>query len=120
MDQQIPKQLQDKLAQFQNLQSQMQITTMQKQQIFLQSAEIDSALAALGTAGSEKIYRAAGPLLVETTKEASEKKLKDDKELAETRIKMLEKQEKKMGEKMEELRSEIQDMMKPMDGTGAV
>lgn len=109
----MPKQLQDKLAQFQTLQNQLQLTSMQKQQFFLQSAETDNALKALEEASSEKIYRTAGPLLIETTKDASEKKLKEDKELAETRIKMLEKQEKKMIEKLDELRTEIQGMMKP-------
>ena len=116
MDQQIPKQLQDKLAQFQTLQSQMQMISMQKQQIFVSSAEIDAALTALAATSTEKIYRMAGPLMIETTKDDSEKKLKEDKELSETRIKMLEKQEKKMMEKLEELRTEIQDMMKPLGG----
>lgn len=106
------KQLQDKLAQFQTLQSQMQLVTMQKQQLFLNSADIDAALEALGKTSGERVYKVAGPLLVETAKEESEKKLREDKELSETRIKMLEKQEKKMGEKMEELRAEIQGMVK--------
>jgi prefoldin beta subunit len=112
MDPQMSKQLQDKLAQFQTLQSQMQLVTMQKQQIFLQSADIDAALEALSAATGEKVYKVAGPLLVESSKDASEKKLKEDKELSEARIKMLEKQEKKMSEKMEELRSEVQGMVK--------
>lgn len=112
MDPVLSKQLQDKLAQFQTLQNQMQLVAMQKQQIFLQSADIDAALEALAASSGEKVYRVAGPILVESTKEASEKKLKEDKELAETRIKMLEKQEKKMSEKLEELKNEIQGMVK--------
>lgn len=118
MDQQIPKQLQDKLAQFQTLQNQLQMITVQKQQFFLQSAETDNALKALAEAGEGKIYRAAGPLLIETTKPESEKNLKEEKELSETRVKVLEKQEKKLSEKLEELRTEIQGMMKP-PGTAA-
>lgn len=121
MDQQIPQQLQDKLAQFQNLQNQMQMITMQKQQLFIQSADIDNALGALAkSVAGEKIYKAAGPLLIETNKDESEKRLKEGKELAETRVKMLEKQEKKMSEKLDELKAEIQGMLKPMGGTGAI
>ncbi len=118
MDTQIPKQLQDKIAQFQTLQGQLQMISMQKQQLFIQSAEIDNALKALEDVSGEKVYRAAGPLLIETTKADSEKKLKEDKELAGTRLKMIEKQETKLTEKLEELRSELQTMMKP--GTGAM
>ena len=92
--------------------------SMQKQQLFIQSAEIDNALKALEGVSGEKVYRAAGPLLIETTKADSEKKLKDDKELSATRLKMIEKQETKLTEKLDELRTELQTMMKP--GTGAM
>ncbi len=84
----------------------------------MQSADTDNALKALEGVSGEKVYRAAGPLLVETTKDASEKKLKDDKELTATRLKMMEKQETKLTEKLDELRNELQTLMKP--GTGAM
>jgi len=121
MTQEIPKQLQDKLAQFQNLQGQMQLISMQKQQLFLQSADADNALGALEKSdATAKVYRAAGPILIETTKDASEKKLKEDKELSEAKLKMIEKQEAKLAEKLEELRNEIQGMLKGSGGTGAM
>jgi prefoldin beta subunit len=118
MDTQIPKQLQDKIAQFQTLQSQLQMISMQKQQLFMQSADIENALKALEGVSDGKVYRAAGPLLIETGKGDSEKKLKDDKEVTATRLKMMEKQETKLTEKLDELRNELQTMMKP--GTGAM
>lgn len=115
----IPKQLQDKLMQFQNLQAQMQMTAVQKQQLFMQNADIENALKALAEASQQaKIYKAAGPILVETERDAVEKKLKEDKELIDAKMKMIEKQEKKLSEKMEELRSELQNMIKPMGGVG--
>jgi len=113
MEQEIPKQVRDKLAQFQELQNQLQLTSMQKQQFILQSADIENALSALEKTGNEKIYKIAGPLLIETNKESSEKKLKEDKELTATKIKMLEKQEKKLNDKLVELRTELQSMLKP-------
>lgn len=118
MDTQIPKQLQDKIAQFQALQSQLQMMSMQKQQIMMQSMDSENALKALEGVTGEKVYRVAGPLLIETTKDASEKKLKEDKELCDTRIKMIEKQEAKLTEKLDELRNELQTLMKP--GSGAM
>lgn len=119
MDQQIPKQLQDKISQYQNLQGQLQLASMQRQQVSMQAADIVNALKALEEAGHGKIYRAAGPLLIEAGKEASVKRLNEDKELAEAREKMLEKQEKKLTEKFEEMRQEIQGMLKSMGGAGA-
>ncbi len=75
MDTQIPKQLQDKIAQFQTLQSQLQMMSMQRQQLYMQSADTENALKALESVSGEKVYKVAGPLLIETTKEVSEKKL---------------------------------------------
>lgn len=113
MEQEIPKQVRDRLAQFQELQNQLQLISMQKQQFVLQSADIENALAALEKTSNEKIYKIAGPLLIETNKESSEKKLKEDKEVTATRIKMLEKQEKKLSDKLVELRTKLQNMLKP-------
>ena len=110
----IPKQVQDKLAQFQTIQEQMQLLGMQKQQLLVQSTDIESALTELGKLKKgEKVYRIVGPLLVETTKDESEKALTDDKEVNSTRMKVLDKQEKKLSEKFNELRGDIQGMLKP-------
>jgi len=82
MDTQIPKQVQDKIAQFQTLQSQIQMLSLQKQQLMMQSMDTENALKALEEVTGEKIYQAVGPLLIETTKDASEKKLKKTKSSA--------------------------------------
>jgi prefoldin beta subunit len=108
----VPRQIQDKINQFQTLQNQLQAVMMQKQQMTLQSADIDSALTALEKAGKPKVYEAVGPILIETTKEDSEKKLKENKELMTTRVVMLEKQEKKLTEKLKELSTEIQSELR--------
>ena len=119
MDQQIPKQVHDKLTQFQGLQNQLQLISMQKQQLVLQSADMENALTALKDMGDERVYRISGPLLIESNKEASEEKLRGDKEVAESRVKMLETQEKRLSDKLEELRIELQGMLKPPGGAGA-
>jgi prefoldin beta subunit len=104
----VPRQIQDKINQFQTLQNQLQAVMMQKQQMTLQSADIDAALAALEKTDKQKVYEAVGPILIETTKADSEKKLKENKELMTTRVGMLDKQEKKLTEKLKELSAEIQ------------
>jgi prefoldin beta subunit len=104
----IPKQIQDKVNQFQGMQNQLQAVVMQKQQMILQSAEIDNALKALEKVDKEQVYEAAGPLLIESKKATSEKKLKESKEVIDARLKTLEAQEKKLSERLRELGTEIQ------------
>lgn len=108
----LPKQVQDKLAQFQNLQGQLQMIAVQRQQLILQSADIDNAFSELeATGGKEKIYKAAGPLLIEADIEKTKKQLKDNKELMSTRIGVLEKQEKKLNERFNSVRGELESML---------
>ncbi len=107
----IPKQLQDKLAQFQNVQNQLQMLSIQKQQLVVQSAEVENALIELGKPGKGKIYKAAGSILIETSKEDSEKFLGESKETVAARIGIFEKQEKKLAEKFGELKTEIESMI---------
>ena len=107
----LPKQVQDKLAQFQGLQNQLQMLAIQKQQFTLQSADIDNALSELEKVEEGKVYEMAGPLLIETNKEDSKNKLTDNKEVTATRLKVLEKQEKKLTAKLEELGSELQGLL---------
>ncbi|MCX6695861.1 MAG: prefoldin subunit beta [Candidatus Altiarchaeota archaeon] len=110
-EERMPKQLQDKLAQFQTLQQQLQIMSLQKQQMVMQNGEMENAQKELSAIKTGKVYRIIGPILVETTKEETEKKLKDDFDLNKTRIEVLEKQEKKLAEKLNEMRSELQSMI---------
>jgi len=108
----IPQQVQDKLAQFQTLQQQLQLLSLQKQQLLVQGNDVDNALDELGKiTGKEKVYKAVGMLLIESNKTESEKILKEEKELGDTRIKVLERQEKKLTEKFDELRKELQAML---------
>ena len=109
----VPKQVQDKLAQFQNLQNQLQMVSMQKQQLMLQNTDLDNAKKEMDGVGEEKVYRMVGPLLIETNKDDGLKYVADEHETADAKIKLLEKQEKKLTEKLNEMRSELQSMMQP-------
>lgn len=107
----VPKNIQDKLAQFQSIQNQLQVLGVNKQQLILQNAEVDNAQAEIAKAGKGKIYKAAGSLLIETSKKDSEKYLEETKETVSTRVQILEKQEKKITEKFNELRDELETML---------
>jgi len=112
----IPQQLRDKVQQFQNIQNQLQLIVVQKTQLTQQILEIDNALEELEKYGEGKIYERAGPILIETTKEEIVKKLKDDKELKNARLKSLEKQEAKLRERLNELSVEIQSGISSLSG----
>ena len=107
----VPKNIQDKLAQFQGVQNQLQVLGSQKQQLVMQNMEVDNASEEVGKAGGGKIYKAAGSLLIETNKKDSEKYLKETKDTVDTRVKILEKQEKKLTDKFTELKGELESML---------
>jgi len=113
----IPQQLQDKLAQFQNLQNQLQMVSVQRQQLQMQSADVSNAKKELEKAAADgKVYRLVGPMFIETNKAEGLEYLIDEDESAQTKIKVLEKQEKKLTEKLNDMRTELTSMMKPPVG----
>jgi len=107
----IPKEVQDKLAQFQGIQQQLQLSSMQRQQIMAGQKGIEDALGELGHLKEGKVFKVAGPLIIESSKEASTKELGEAKDANEARLKVLEKQEKKLAEKYESLQHELQHML---------
>lgn len=96
--------IQKNLAEFQELQRQAQVMAAQRQQLSMQLEEIRMAEDGLAKADKD-IYRAIGPLLIETTKADAASDLKEKKELFDVRIGVLSKQEEKLRPRMEELRA---------------
>ncbi|MFH0861526.1 MAG: prefoldin subunit beta [Candidatus Altiarchaeota archaeon] len=109
----VPKQVQDKLAQFQTLQNQVQMLSMQKQQLMLQNTDLDNAKKELESLTQGKVYRMVGPILIETGKDAGMKYVTDEHDMADAKIKVLEKQEKKLVEKLNEMQAELRTMLSP-------
>jgi len=107
----IPKQLQDKLAQFQNLQNQLQVVAIQKQHLMAAQTSIENAQKELEVVGEGRIYRLAGPILIESGRDDTDKFLSESKETNDARIKILEKQEKNLTEKYTEQRKELSGML---------
>ena len=103
--------LQKKLAEFQDLQRQLQMVSGQKQQLIMQVEEIKMAEGEL--AKSDKtVYRYVGPLLIETNKADAGSDLKDKRELFEMRVSVLEKQETKMRPNYDLLRNELEKALR--------
>ena len=99
------KETEQKISQLGLFEQSLQNLLMQKQQFQLQSAEIDSALQELET--SNEAYKIVGNIMVLTKKEELKKELNEKKEIAELRIKSMEKQESQIKEKASKLQEEI-------------
>ena len=111
----MPQNIQEQLNQFQQVQQQAQSIAMQKQTLTLQINESKKALDELSkTADDQDVYKTAGPLLIKTTKTDSEADLKDSIEMLEIRQKTIEKQEKRITGKLEELKKNLQEAMSQM------
>ncbi|MDO5821859.1 MULTISPECIES: prefoldin subunit beta [Methanosphaera] len=111
----MPQNIQEQLNQFQQVQQQAQSIAMQKQTLTLQINESKKALDELSkTADDQDVYKTAGPLLIKTTKTDSEADLKDSIEMLEIRQKTIEKQEKRITGKLEELQKNLQEAMSQM------
>lgn len=103
--------LQKQLNEFQETQRQLQFIAAQRQQLVLQVEEIKIAEGELSKA-DKGVYRAIGPLLVETSKSDASSDLKSRKELFEMRVSVLAKQEEKLKPRFEELRSTLEKALR--------
>jgi prefoldin beta subunit len=99
------KESEEKIAQLQLLEQNMQNFTMQKQQFQMQLNEIASALENLKD--SEKAYKIVANIMVNAKREDLEKELNQKKEMLELRIKKLEKQEEEIREKSQKIQKEV-------------
>ena len=109
----LPPQLQEQLLRLQQLQQTLEAVISQKQQLELQRSEIDSALAELEKMSDDAvIYKSVGSLLVKSEKKKTIDELRERKELTETRITVLTRQQSRAEERIKELQQIIQEKIK--------
>jgi prefoldin beta subunit len=99
------KETQEKIGQLQMIEQNLQNLLAQRQQFQAQMVEIESALRELET--SKTAYKIVGNIMVSSDKESLQKDLKEKKEMAEIRIRTLEKQEKQLKEKAQKIQQEV-------------
>ena len=114
----LPPWLKEQISRLQQLQQNLQAIMMQKQQIELEIVETERALEELNKiTTSDSIYKAAGPLLIKSEKDTVEKELSEKKELANTRVMVLGKQESRVKENLKEVENKINQMLKGTQST---
>jgi len=111
--QQIPKDLEEQLIQFQQLQKQAQGISQQRLQFEIQLRETEKALGELEKLGEDaEIYKSVGAFLIRSEKEPAKKELEERKETLQVRIKTFKNQEEKYTEKLRAMRAEIENRLK--------
>ena len=105
---QLPPQVQERLLRLQQLQRNLQAVLAQKQQVELEQTETEQALTELGTLAQDAtIYKSIGSLLVKAQKTKVEEELKERKELLDTRVEVLGKQEERLRSQLNQLQTKL-------------
>jgi prefoldin beta subunit len=111
--QQIPPWLQEQLMKLQQSQQNLQSIMAQKQQLDVEQMEADRALEELKKAAdTDAVYKHAGSVLIKSTKTALIAELEEKKELANTRVTVLAKQETRVKESIKEQETKINEMIR--------
>jgi len=120
-EQQIPPWLQEQVGRLQQLQQNLQSIMLQKQHLESEHLETERALELLQKANDDDVvYKTAGSILVKSTKTILVSELQEKKELANTRLTVLTKQESRVKENLKEAETKIREMLKGHSQPGQI
>lgn len=111
----ISKDTREKIEQLQLLEQNLQTFMTQKQNFQSQLLEAENASNELNKSEG-KVFKIAGNIMVESSKEKIEESLKSEKEILELRLKNIKKQETALKEKAESIQSEVMKEFEGHDG----
>ena len=118
-NQQIPPWLQEQVARLQQLQQNLQAIMAQKQHLEMEQLETERALEVLKKASdNDTVFKNAGSILIKSTKQNLISELEEKKELSNTRITVLSKQEARLKENLKEAEAKIKEMLRGAAETG--
>jgi prefoldin beta subunit len=111
----LPPQVQERLLRLQQLQQTLQSVLTQKQQIELEMSEVDQASGELQKLGDDAVvYKATGSLMIKAEKTKMVTELTERKDLLNTRVTILAKQEERLRSQLKELQSKLQQDLNPV------
>ena len=118
-NQQIPPWLQEQVARLQQLQQNLQVIMAQKQHLEMEQLETERALEVLKKASdNDTVFKNAGSILIKSTKQNLISELEEKKELSNTRVTVLSKQEARLKENLKEAEAKIKEMLRGAAETG--
>ena len=103
----VSQQSQQMIEQAQVFQQELQLLLSQKGTLTLELNDIKRALDELDKTDEKEAYKISGSILIKSDIEKIKKELADRKELADVRIQTIEKREKKIKERIEEIKEKI-------------
>jgi len=104
----ISPQLEEKIKRYQSIQQQIATVQQQIQALKLDQIDIEKALKEIEELPDDELcYRSIGRLMIKSTIKDTKSKLNDQKELADTRIKLSEKSLDKLNKQFDELENSI-------------
>ena len=107
----ISPQLQNQIAQFQQLQQQLQAVSSQKLQMDAQIKDIERTISELDKATGD-VYKNVGSLMIKVdNKDSVKAELEEGKETMEVRVKSMERQEVALREKYESMQESLNKAM---------
>ena len=109
----LPPQVQEELARLQQLQQTLQAVVSQKQQLEMDMTETDRALTELEkVTGETPVYKSVGSILVKADKQTLLSELKEKKELLNTRVTVLGRQEERTRERLKDIQQKLQEKLR--------
>lgn len=112
-DTRLPPQIQEDLVRLQQLQQTLQVVVTQKQQLEIDLNEAEKALSELEKITDDvPVYKSVGSILLKTDRQGLMSELKEKKELINTRVTVLGKQEERTRERLKELQDRLQQRLR--------
>jgi len=109
----LPPQVQEELVRLQQLQQTLQAVVSQKQQLEMDMTETDRALTELEkVTGETPVYKSVGSILVKADKQVLLSELKERKELLNTRVTVLGRQEERTRERLKDIQQKLQEKLR--------
>ena len=110
----LPPQVQEQLVRLQQLQQTLQAVVTQKQQLEIELTEADRAIGELEKLSDQTpVYKSVGSILVKYDRQLLVNELKEKKELYNTRVTVLGRQEERTRERIKELQQKLQERLRP-------
>ncbi|MDY0266400.1 MAG: prefoldin subunit beta [Methanimicrococcus sp.] len=112
MSSEFSPQVQNQIAQIQQVQQQAQALAMQKSQIDVMTKEAEMAIEELEkTSEDSVVYKSVGELMIKSDKTSLLSSLKDRQESFSLRIQSIERQEERLNTRFKQLQEQLQSMI---------
>ena len=109
----LPPQLREQLLRLQQLQRTMEVVVSQKTQLEFEFSDIERALGELEKMDDKAaVYKSVGSLLVSSSRQKVINELRDRKEIVNTRVTVLARQEERTRKKLAELQKRLEKQLK--------